>query len=126
MNDYKKFTILIVDDEEDLREVIIYDFERKGFNVISAGSGIDAFELVQNQKIHLVISDIRMPKGDGISFLERLRITHPETPVLIFITGFADITEEECLAKGAKKVLTKPYDQNELMDFVLKTLGLPA
>lgn len=124
MTDLKKFTLLIVDDEEALRNSIIFDFKRKGFTILSASNGTEAFELVKNNNIHLVISDIRMPCGDGISLLEKIREYNPDIPTVIFITGFTDSTEEECLAKGALKVFSKPYDRKALMNLVLETLGL--
>src|SRR4051794_4953181 len=115
MEDLKKYKILVVDDEEGIRDAIVFDFKRKGFTVMSAENGIKAFEIVKATKIHLVISDMRMPGGDGMSLLEEIRKYDPQIPTVIFITGFADVTEAECLAKGARKVLAKPFDRKVLM-----------
>jgi CheY-like chemotaxis protein len=124
LGDLKNFTILVVDDEESLRQTIVFDFKRKGFNVLSAENGAQAFELVQTNKIHLVVSDIRMPGGDGVSLLEKIRQYDPSIPVVIFITGFADVTADECISKGAKEVLSKPFDRKALMNSVMQSLSL--
>ncbi len=124
MEDLKKYTILVVDDDADLREALVFDVKRKGFTVLSADSGVRAFEIVQKQKVHLVLSDMRMPGGDGLSFLEKIRKLDPTIPVVIFITGFSDASEEECIQKGAKKVFTKPFDREALMRSVFEVLDI--
>ena len=124
MKDLKNYTLLIVDDEDVLRDTIVFDFKRKGFTVLSANCGSVALELVKSNKIDLIVSDMRMPGGDGLTLLEQARACHPELPVLIFITGFADVTEAECLAKGALSVVPKPFDRKLLMNSVIKALEL--
>jgi CheY-like chemotaxis protein len=120
-----RYTLLIVDDEEILRDTIAFDFERKGFKVIAAGDGVAAFELYRQNKVDLIISDLRMPKGDGIGLLESVRKLPGGhgTPV-IFITGFADSSDEERLQKGAFQVLAKPFDRKQLMSAALEALGI--
>lgn len=125
MDDLKKYTLLIVDDEATLREAIVFDFKRKGFTVLSTDNGTKAFEIVTTNKIHLVLSDIRMPDGDGITLLEKIKAYNPTTPVVIFVTGFTDITDADCIVKGALKVILKPFDRKVLMNCVLDALGLP-
>ena len=122
MVDVKKYVILIVDDDDALRNTIVFDFKRKGFNVLSADNGAAAFEVVKQNKIDLVLSDIRMPGGDGMSLLESIRKYNSKIPVVIFATGFADYTEDECISKGALKVLTKPFDRAVLLSSVMKAL----
>lgn len=124
MSDYSKFNLLIVDDEELLRDTIVFDFKRKGFTVHSADCGSKAIELVKSHPIDLVISDMRMPGGDGMSLLKQIRERHASVPVVIFITGFADVSEADCLAKGAHRVVQKPFDRKVLMNSVLDALGL--
>lgn len=123
MNDFKKYSILIVDDEELLLETIVFDFIRKGFTVFSANNAESAFELVKKNKIHLVISDIRMPGKDGLSLLDSIREYDPRMPVVILITGFADVTTEECINRGAFDVIAKPFNRKALMQSVLSALG---
>ena len=121
----KRFGVLIVDDENELRDAIVFDFKRKGFTVYSAENGIKAIELIKSNKIDLVISDIQMPECDGLALLERIRsIVTREPPSVIFITGFTDVTVEKCLARGAVKVFGKPFDRKELMKCALTTIGV--
>jgi CheY-like chemotaxis protein len=123
MDDYKKYVLLIVDDEETLRNAIMFDFTRKGFTVLSAENGTKAIELVKSNRIHVVISDIRMPGGDGITLLEQIRAIDPNIPNVILVTGFAEVSEAECLAKGAKKVFQKPFDRKALMNEVINLVA---
>jgi len=124
MVDFKQYTLLIVDDDDALRDVMVFDFKRKGFNVLSAENGEKGFEIVDNNKVDVVVSDIRMPNGDGIFLLEKIRKYYPSVPSVIFVTGFADISDAECIAKGARKVLSKPFERKKLMDAVLEVLGI--
>lgn len=120
----KDYVILIVDDDETLRNVAAFDFKRKGFTVLSAGSGNEAFELVKKNRVDLVLSDMRMPDGDGMALLEKIRAHNPEIPIVALMTGFSDSTEQECIEKGASKVFQKPFDRKQLMDFVYKSLNI--
>lgn len=120
--DFSQYTILVVDDEDALRTAMVIDFRRKGFNVLDANSSQSAFELVQKNKVDLILSDMRMPGGDGMSLLEKIRLEHPKLPVLIFVTGFSDLSDDHCIAKGAVGVITKPFDRNVLMASVVNAL----
>ncbi len=125
MTDLKKYTILVVDDDFDLRELMYSIFDMQGFHVISADSGNSAFELVKKEHVHLIVSDMRMPSGDGIQLLQNVREYNPAIPIVIFVTGFSDVSVDECLAKGAKAVFTKPFNQRELINSVKTQLNIP-
>jgi CheY-like chemotaxis protein len=118
----KKPVILIVDDEPDLREAIAFDFQRNNFRVLTAGGGKEAFGLIESNQVDIVLSDMRMPNGDGLELLERVKARNPFQPVVILITGFADISLEEAFAKGADAVFSKPFDRALLMRAVLSAL----
>ena len=115
--------MLIVDDEEHLRESIVFDFTRKGFKVLSAENGHNAYELLLTNTVDLIISDIRMPGGDGIELLDRIRLGDLKMPIVILLTGFADVSEAEMYAKGASKILTKPFERKELIAAVYESTG---
>lgn len=119
-----KYTLLVVDDDEGLREVTASIFEAVGFNVITAESGSAALKLVVAQKVDIIISDIKMPNGDGISMLEEIRKIYPDIPVVFLMTGFSEHSEAECLSKGAKKVFQKPFNKKEIVSAVLDSLPL--
>ena len=126
MANYHKYTILIVDDDETLRNALVYDYKKRGFTVFSAENGTKALELVLTERIDLVISDIRMPNGDGIELLRKIRERDPRIPVVMFLTGFAEATEMECLRNGATKVFTKPFDRKVLAEAVIAALETAA
>jgi len=116
-------TILVVDDEEGIREILTAIFERKGYKVLSASNGKEGFELVKSgNNIDLVISDIQMPGGNGIEFLDRVKDNNYEVPIVLFITGFADISLEDAYDKGAEAVFAKPFNQKQLLSVVERAL----
>lgn len=112
--DYKKLNILVVEDEPDLREILVFVLQDIGYNVFEAENGEVGLKMCQNQKIDAIISDIRMPKVDGVQLLKSMREKSPEIPVIFLVTGYADIKESEVYKLGANAFLNKPYDINEL------------
>jgi CheY-like chemotaxis protein len=119
----KDITILVVDDEPALRKAIIFDFKKKGFQVLEAENGRAAFEIVKGQHIDLVLTDVRMPGGDGIELLDNIKARDPNLPVVMFITGFADISLEEAYDKGVNVVFSKPFDRKNLLAAVIRAVG---
>jgi CheY-like chemotaxis protein len=115
-------TVLVVDDEPDLQEVISFEFETRGFRTLSAGSGHAAEQLAEQERIDAVITDIRMPGGDGVQLLRSLKDGHPDTPVLIFITAFADLSVEQAYDLGAEGIFTKPFQRSGLVESVARAL----
>lgn len=109
----KKARILAVDDEKALCHLLALNLEDAGFDVTEAYSGNEAMRLIDANQFDLVISDIRMPDGDGIELLTRLKNKDPCVPVVLFITAFADITMQEAYHLGAEAFFKKPvkYDQ---------------
>lgn len=121
--DPKKYTLLIVEDEPDLREILVFQFQRDGFKVLEAGNGKDAFEIAKTQKVDLVISDVQMQGGNGIELLNNMRDYNHELPVVLFITGFADVTIEDAFDMGAEAVFAKPFDRKVLLETVILALS---
>jgi CheY-like chemotaxis protein len=113
-------SILIVDDEDMLRQGLVKAFRLKGFNVFESNNAKDALTIVKANKLDLVISDICMPEESGITLLEKIRLDFPALPIVIFITGFSEYSEEECVQKGAKSVFCKPFKMKELIAAVVE------
>jgi len=107
-------TILIVDDEEMTRDVLAQALNIMGFNSISAENGVVAFELVKKNKLDLVITDIHMPRMNGLELLREVKAYDPDLPVIL-ITGF-DAEETRLAAKEheASALITKPFRLNQL------------
>ncbi len=108
-------TILVVDDEELLRNAIVFQFKREGFNVLSASNGKEAFEIIKTHKVDAVVSDIQMPGGNGIDLLKDVKEYDANIPVLVFITAFADLTEADAYDLGANAIFSKPFDRKVLV-----------
>jgi CheY-like chemotaxis protein len=117
--------VLVVDDEPDLQELIAFEFGMCGFRALSAGNGQEAFAIAQREKIDAVVTDIRMPGGDGVELLGKLKELNCETPVVLFITAFADLSAEEAYHRGAEGIFTKPFDRKALVQTVKRSLLPP-
>ncbi len=110
-------TILVVDDEAILREILRYEFEKAGYEVIEAGNGTEAWQLFNTSPTDIVVTDIRMPHGDGLELLGRIK-NKDKTTRVVLVTGYSDITIEQAKELGATTMLGKPYQFKELLDAV--------
>jgi two-component system, NtrC family, nitrogen regulation response regulator NtrX len=114
--------ILIVDDEMPIRRTLRDILEFEGYDVDEATDGLECVAKVQKEKYDVVITDIKMPKMDGIEALERLQILSPETPV-IMVSGHGTIdTAVEAVKKGAFDFISKPPDLNRMLITVRNAL----
>ncbi len=117
-------TILLVDDEEGIREIGVNTLSRFGYNVITASNGkqaIETFETFSNQ-ISLVILDLLMPEMDGITCMKELLKLEPSTAILITTGHSYDQFEKTVHELGAKGLLRKPYDTGQLITTVRNLL----
>jgi CheY-like chemotaxis protein len=121
-NKKKRYTILVVDDEELIRETLTMLFEMDGFRVQTANNGMSALKEVRSHKFDLILTDMRMPEGDGMFLLEQLRTHIDEVPPVVMITGFADYHDREIVAKGARQVIHKPLNFSSLLESVYTIL----
>ncbi len=110
--------ILIVDDEDEIREMLRDFFELEMFNVVEAKNGKDALELVKSQPFDCVVSDVRMPGGGGAELAQGILNLNCKRPPIIFMTGYSDITESTALSLGVVKVIEKPFIPEELIKTV--------
>ena len=114
--------VLLVDDERSLREFVKAILHKEGFQTIEAGDGIEALNLVQEfgKDIALLLTDIRMPRMDGVSLAESVRELFPRMPVL-FISAYPDPDPRDRLIKGYS-VLAKPFLPHTLVKAVQELL----
>lgn len=106
--------ILIVDDEEDILSVLADTVARWGYNPIIARDGKDALEKVRTLPIDLVLTDLKMPKMDGVRLLKEIKEADENTEVILF-TGYPAVeTAIEAMKVGAFDYLVKPVDIDEL------------
>jgi CheY-like chemotaxis protein len=113
----RELQVLVVDDDDALRQVIANLLEPK-FHVHTASGGIEAFELVKKHQIDIVLSDMCMAEGSGGELLSWIRARDPEKPVVVLVTGYAQITKEEALEKGARALVSKPFSRKSLLNLI--------
>jgi len=114
--------ILIVDDEEDLRWVLKGLFRREGYEVREAGDGEEGFKAAMDWPPDLVITDIRMPKCDGLELLERLRERRPALPAVVLTAVDQVDTAVSAMKGGASDYVVKPFDNSRLLSVVRNLL----
>ena len=113
---------LVVDDEPRLRQVLVHLMRNDGFHCFEAGNGAEAIEVLEKEPVTLVMSDLRMPKVDGIELLKQVRLRWPDT-AMVMITAVADVEQAvNCLAMGAMDYLTKPFHLEEVRARVKQAL----
>ncbi|MDT7604091.1 MAG: two-component system, NtrC family, response regulator PilR [Acidobacteriota bacterium] len=116
--------ILIVDDEQGMRQLLSLVFGRTGHKVRAAENGLRALTLLREQSADLIISDVRMPDMDGIALLREARQLLPDVAV-VMMTAFATVeTAREAFKLGADDFIQKPFDVDELKLIVEKALEL--
>jgi len=107
--------ILIVEDDQDLREALSDTLKLAGYHVISAQDGEAALVLMAQQAVGLVVSDVMMQPMDGHTLLKRIKAVYPHVPVLL-MTAYGMIEKAvEAMRDGACDYLTKPFDANKLL-----------
>ncbi len=122
----RRRTILVVDDEHDVLEMIELGLGLDGYRVLSAETGEQAIEAVARHQVDLVISDLRMPGMGGIETIARLREIAPHVPVIV-VTGYlAPGAIEECMELGQVKLLRKPFRFKKLTHAIRAALDQAA
>jgi len=119
-----KQTILVVDDEQDLLDLIEYNLKKEGYNVLKAENGVQGLEMAKEHNPNLVLLDIMMPKMDGIEVCEKMR-SNPDLKSIpvIFLTARSDEkTEVEGLDTGADDFVTKPISTTKLLSRIKAVL----
>ncbi len=114
--------VLVVDDEEIMRESLSGWLEEDGLEVITAASGPEALKLIAKETFDLMMVDLKMPGMDGIQFLQKAQYIQPQTPVLI-MTAYATVdTAVQAIKEGAYDYVTKPFNPDEISITIQKIL----
>ncbi|MEX0771181.1 MAG: response regulator [Balneolaceae bacterium] len=119
-----KTTILVVDDEQDILDLIEYNLRIEGFEVLKAENGQEGIQLVKDHKPDLILLDIMMPEMDGLEVCDRLRKDETVSRIpIIFLTARDDEkTEVEGLNLGADDYITKPISTRKLLSRIKAVL----
>ena len=122
----EKKIILVVDNEETTRETLLKILEREGYQVLTANDGQAALEIIKEQRINLVVSDVCMPRMDGNKLLKMAKAVRPELEVIL-MTGHGKMEMGiEALKEGAFDFIQKPFTKLALNKTVKQALEKQA
>jgi len=116
--------ILTVDDSSTMRQMIVFTLKEAGFEILEAGDGVEALDRAKGQKLSLVITDVNMPRMDGITLVKELRAL-PEfrfTPILVLTTESGIDMKQKGKDAGATGWIVKPFSPEKLLEVVNKVL----
>lgn len=107
-------TLLIVDDEKSILDLLSVVFRKEGYRVLTNQGTAKAYEILADEDVDLVVCDIKMPQLDGMVFLKAVHVQKPTVPIVV-ITAFGTVRQAvEALREGALDYVTKPFDVEEL------------
>src|SRR3954453_13581014 len=113
--------ILVADDEQNLRRVLVAMLRRDGHEVVQAASGVEAIERLAGGDV--VITDLRMPGADGMEVLRTASRSFPQVPV-IMITAYGSVGQAvEAIKAGAFDYIEKPFEQDSIRTIITKAIG---
>ncbi len=107
-------TILIVDDEQPIRDILVYNLKKEGYNTIEASDGITALNIALEKYPDLILLDIMLPKMDGLSVCKRIKNSY-NVPILMLTAKDGEIDKILGLELGADDYITKPFSVRELV-----------
>jgi DNA-binding NtrC family response regulator len=122
----KQSRVLIVDDEESLRVTLAANLELEGFEVIEAANAARALEILQREKVDLVLSDIRMPGQSGVELFLRLKETNPQLPVILMTAFTTESEVKQAIHSGIFTVLSKPFDVERAVITLQRAMRRPC
>lgn len=117
--------ILAVDDSTSLRQMVVFTLKQAGHQVIEAADGQDALDKAKKNQVDLVLSDVNMPRMDGLALVKELRKLpgYKFTPILMLTTESGDDKKQQGKAAGATGWLVKPFNPDQLLATIKRVLG---
>ncbi len=116
------YRILIVEDEDHIRENLKLNLEMEGYEVIAVADGAKAIKAFKEQRFDLVILDVMLPEMDGFDVCEQIRLDDRETPILFLTAKDASIDKIKGLKTGGDDYMTKPFNLEELLLRIINLL----
>lgn len=107
--------ILVVEDEANIRKLLVLNLELEGFEVDTAVNGLEALEKVKQAYYDLMVLDLMLPEIDGMKVLQNIRLSHPSLPVIIVSARDTSTDRIQGLKSGADDYLVKPFNVEELV-----------
>lgn len=114
--------VLVVDDDEILRDQLVRSFTRRGFDAAAAGSHDEALEIIASRRVDLAVIDLRMPGESGLVVLRDLLASHPDA-LAVILSGYGSIaTAIDAVRLGAVDFVQKPTDVDQLLEAFRRAL----
>lgn len=116
--------VLVVDDETAVRRFAVRVLEREGYGVVEARDGTEAMDLIKQgtPSVELVVSDIVMPRLNGVELMQALAVSHPDLPVIL-MSGYATGALAELGITAPCAILSKPFPAERLLEEVQRCVG---
>lgn len=113
-------TVLAIDDSSTIRELVNFVLGNAGYKVVLAVDGMDGLEQLQRGKPDLILTDVNMPRLDGLGFIEKARTTDNgrSTPILVLTTETDNAKKARAKAAGATGWIVKPFNPNQLLEAI--------
>jgi CheY-like chemotaxis protein len=108
-----QYTILIVDDEELIRSLVVTFLSKLGHSCLTAIDGVDALDKMEGNKIDAVITDIKMPNMDGITLTSEISIKYPGLPIMVMTAFDEEYSAGIAISAGAREFIKKPFSLDE-------------
>src|SRR5207248_4930346 len=112
--------VLVVDDEQSLRKVLAATLQREGYEVTVCGDGEEAISALERDGADVVVTDLVMPRMDGLTLLRKVVARHPDVPVIVVTAHGRIQSAVEAMKAGAFDFLAKPFDHGELKAIISK------
>ncbi|RKX19212.1 MAG: hypothetical protein DRP51_07800 [Candidatus Zixiibacteriota bacterium] len=116
-------TVLIVDDEEMIRNLLKNTLEREKYDVLTADSGVTALKVLASNRINVVISDIQMSNMDGFELLVQIKSHYPDVPVLMITGQLGKYNKDDAMLAGADGYIAKPFKNLDIIKTLQDILG---
>ncbi|MFG1482058.1 response regulator [Halobacteriovorax sp. HFRX-2_2] len=119
-----KKRVLVAEDEPTLNDIYVETFESFGYETIGVKDGEMALDYAKRNPVDFVITDLKMPKMDGLKLLEEIRKLNTQTPPVLIITGFIDeLNAQRAKELGAVDLMTKPFDFDKVILYIEEKLS---
>ena len=118
-----QYKLLLVDDEPDLLELLVMQFELDGYICFSAKNGQEALDCIEAEQPHLILSDFNMPVMDGEELLRNVKSLYPDILFVMFLSEGGRLSSADALKLGCSAIVEKPFAQKDLADTIKQILS---
>jgi DNA-binding response OmpR family regulator len=116
-------TLLVVDDNKGVLDFLVLLLSKNGYKTIGVSGGFECLEIVRQQPVDLIISDVMMPAMDGLQLCEELKLLAPQTPVILLTARDDMATRAAAMDLGVSEFVTKPVNNHDLLTRVRTQLS---